>query len=320
MHWKTAWKDWKGVTAALVVCLGAFLLNGRAWRVGYEGSATGLLGCHFLRLLLLLLAWAAVLATFNAAARREQPAAGRGVPLGAVICAFFLIPACVGCYPVWPVILGLLVPPVLVGLFLARKKTIPPGEDAGTRKALLQVGLATLLFTGTWYACADVTRQAMLGLGARIEAHGGSEKLLDWAADVIAARRRWQQALQVEGATAVGLAAAPPGPGGLLTASAWVTARAYADRPLIWYGEMPDWVEQLLGRFEGVRSAMVYPEPGGYGGADPCVILFTGSSAYHFQIFLRPSRKPRDPPLWCFGEGTAGLEWRPGIVIETGGK
>jgi hypothetical protein len=183
----------------------------------------------------------------------------------------------------------------------------------------LRAGIAAGLFAVTWYECAGVTRQAMLGLGARIEAHGGADKLLDWAAEVVAGRRQWRQLLPVEGATVVGLAASPPGPDRLLTSSGWIVARAELRAHSLAPGEIPDWVDRLMGRFEGVRTVAVYAEPGGYGG-EPCVILFTGSSAYHFEIFLRPSRQRRDLLPWWLGEGTTGLEWRPGILLETGGK
>jgi hypothetical protein len=322
MDGKGAGKEWKGIVAALGVCLGAFLLNTRAWHVGYEGSATGLLGCHFLRCLLLLLAWVAVLATFNAAAGGEKPPAGTPTPARAAAFSALLIPACVGCYPMWPTVLALLLPALLVALMHFRRQSGPPADGAGTRRAVLYVGLAAVLFTVTWYECAGVTRQALRGLGERIEAHGGSDKLLAWAAEVIAARQRREQALPLEAPTVVGLAASPPGPGGVLTAAAWVAVRAGLDDRGLARGEIPDWVEQLMGRFEGVRSGGVYLRTRGvlYGEDDPCVVLYAGSSAYHFEIFLRPSRHRRDPPAWWFGEGTAGLEWRPGIFLETGGK
>jgi hypothetical protein len=81
-------------------------------------------------------------------------------------------------------------------------------------------------------------------------------------------------------------------------------------------------VDDLMGPFQGTHSAGVLLEPGHVmaGGNDPCVILFTGTSAYYFQIVVRPSRARRDPPPWWLGDEGAGLEWQPGIFLATGGK
>ena len=48
------------------------------------------------------------------------------------------------------------------------------------------------------------------------------------------------------------------------------------------------------------------------------VILFTGGSAYHFQIAIYPSDVNRSPPPWWTGED-AGARL-PGVYLSTGGK
>jgi hypothetical protein len=185
----------------------------------------------------------------------------------------------------------------------------------------LQVGIVLVLFTITWYLCASRTRQAFRGLGERIEAKGDSDRLLTWAAEVIAAQRQREQALPVKVATAVGLLASPLGQGPFLAIPTVVLVTMEERSYRLEREALPDWVIDLMGPFQGVQSAMVYLSPAGVVGEgdDPCVILYTGGSGYHFQIILRPSRVNRSPSPWWFGE-LDGLECRPGIYLSTEGK
>jgi hypothetical protein len=273
MTWTSAWGGWKWTAGALGACLGAVVIDVAAWRSGYAANAFGLLGCHFLRFLLLLVAGLMLIQVFRAAARREKPPAATGPTVLDVAALVLCFSGCLGCYPVWPVILLLLACPLLVELLFFRKGN-RPAED---KWVLLRVGLVVGLFTLTWYLCAATTREALRGLGARIEARVGADRLRAWAGEVIAAH--------------------PPGQG----------------RGALEPDEIPDFVVDLLGPFQGVRGAEVRP------GDDPSVDLFTGGSAYHFRIRVRPSRVSRDLPPWWVGEG-AGLESQPGIYLETEGK
>src|SRR5262249_16652028 len=143
--------------------------------------------------------------------------------------------ACFGCYPLWPVVLVVLALPLVMELLFFRKGPRPAEE----RWALLRVALAVPLFTLTWYLSALRPAEAVHGLGAGVEAKAGEDRLKRWAADVIAAHP--------EGEPWSGL------------------------KP----EEIPDFVSDLLGPFQGVRGGEVRHGP------DPSVDLFTGGSAYH---------------------------------------
>jgi hypothetical protein len=149
----------------------------------------------------------------------------------------------------------------------------------------------------------------MHGLGARIEAEGGSDRLLAWATQTIADHKQRERALPVAGATAVSLA----GQSALNGVSALIAARADEDPGRMSQNEIPEWVDRLLGSYQGVRSVTVDT------GNEPCIRLFTGGSAYHFQIRVGPPRVGQRPPLsWA---GTLDrVEWRPGIYFSTEGK
>jgi hypothetical protein len=270
MTWKGAWHDWKWTAAGLGTCLGAAGVTVAAWRTGYAADAFGLLGCHVLSFILLLAAGLSLGCVFRAAAKREKPAAGPTVlDVAALVLVFS---GCFGCYPLWPAVLVLLTSPLLVELLFFRKK----GRPAEEWWALGRVALAVPLFTLTWYLCASTTRQALHGLGDRIEAKAGADRLKTWAADVVARHpdtERWS-GLEPD--------------------------------------EIPDFVGDLLGPNQGVRGGEVRH------GDDPSVDLFTGGSGYHFRIRVDPSGVSHAPPWWL--GGWAGLEWRPGIHLETEGK
>jgi hypothetical protein len=273
MDVKHHWSDWKWLGLAGVLCLGAFLIRGRAWQAGYQADAFGLLGCHFLRFLVLLVAWATLVAEFRAANGQQQPAPQSGVSVVHLAGTFLIMVACAGFSLAWPVVLVLLATPCLVGLFLSQKRSVDPAERAWARWAMCRATLGVLLFTLTWYLAASVSRQALYGLGERIDDHGGSDQLVTWAKEVIAVHQKARR-------------------------PAWLEPT-----------ELPDFVEDLLGRFQGVRTAGVDT------GADPSVTLYTGGSAYHFQIIVRPSRAGRDPQ-----DVQRPDEWQPGIYLGTGGK
>jgi hypothetical protein len=77
--------------------------------------------------------------------------------------------------------------------------------------------------------------------------------------------------------------------------------------------EIPDFVNDLLGPFHGVRGVVVES------GANPCVSLYTGGSAYHFSIRVCPARLNLSKPPWFAGESES-FEWRPGVYLGTEGK
>jgi hypothetical protein len=221
MHLKKAWNDWGSVTVAIGACLGTFLLYLRAWHTGYAGSAIGLLGCHMLRLPLLLLAWLAVSSEFKTAASKGGPPIKPRFSLFDFVGSLIIFVGCIGCYPIWPFVLALLAIPLVWAVILYKKQAAEPLEVRRVRQALLSVGISILLFTLTWFLSASTTGQALHGLGARIEDLGGTDKLLVWAKDAIAEvkARKLPQRFEIE--------------------------------------ELPDWVKEMLGQNEGVRGARI---------------------------------------------------------------
>jgi hypothetical protein len=309
MNWNTLWHDWKFIAVAAAMCLGAFLLYQGAWNIGYQANALGLLGWHFLRFVLLLFAWAVLVSGFRAALTIEKPAAKPGLKVWEGVSVLPIFLGCMGCYPMWPAVL-LLMAPVYMALIFS--KSGPTGERL-SRSELLRAGVVVLLFLLTWYFCASTTRQAMRGLGDRIEAKCGADKLTAWAAEVVAAHQRRQQALPIVAASTVALAASPQGHGTFAPISVLLATRTTNQSWYLEPYEIPDWVDDLLGTFQGVRSVMVEGSGDGL-----CVALRTGGSAFHFRISVCPSSNLRPSPLWWFGERSE-LE-QHGIHLETEGK
>jgi hypothetical protein len=218
MGWKRLWDDWKAIAIAVVVCLGAFLLNGRAWQAGYRASWSALGGCNLLRLPLVGVAWWTVFAVIEAAAKIEKPPPGKtsvlrnlGWVLGVAVC--------LSCQFLWPVLLLALIS-LVVTVMTYRKDQI----RSAWKEAVLRSFLVVLLFTLTWYLCASTTRQALYGLGARIEALNAEDRLRAWAVEVIAAVQQKKH----------------PG--------------HYA------YNEVPDIVDDLMGRIPGWPYVVVVAE------------------------------------------------------------
>src|SRR5438132_1542292 len=79
MSWKRVCSESASVIVALGVCLGVHYLYMRAWHVGYRVDAFGLLGSHFLRALLILVAAATVISGLQGLASREAVARKSGV-------------------------------------------------------------------------------------------------------------------------------------------------------------------------------------------------------------------------------------------------
>jgi hypothetical protein len=208
-----------------------------------------------------------------------KSAAGNGTNAAAgptvleIACVVLSLTGCLGFYPVWPVILVLSALPLVLALLFWRRR---PVEKRESRIAIARVGIIILLFTLSWYLCSSVPGQALRGLGARIEDRVGARKLRGWAGEVIAARKPGQP-------------------------------------PPLEREALPDWVDDLLGPFQGVRGGGVEDY-----GNDPHVTLYTGGSAYHFQIRIYPSEVRRHQMPWWMGDDAAELQ--PGIHLSMGGK
>lgn len=297
--------QWNLTAAALGgTCLGAFGIRALAWHAGNDADALRLLGCHLLRSIVLVLAWAMVATVLRAAARKEKPTAGTGFSFAETLTVLLLVPGCVGCFPAWPIVLGFLTAQLLLTPLFA-----PPG-DRPARTDIIRAGIAVVLFTFTWYLCATTTRQALRGLGERIDARGGSERLRAWAAEVLATHRQRERDRSTLAATGVVLAASPQGP---LLAIAAGSLATDADRGGLAPADIPPWVDDLLGRFQGIRSIGVENA-----GGEAYVALRTGGSAYHFRIQVCPTKAGDGPRPWWIGDD--GSTWRPGIYLGTEGK
>jgi hypothetical protein len=73
MRLKLFLHDWGLILFSVLLCLGAFLLRRMAWNAGHNADAFALLGCHFLRFILLFLARLAVVSAFKVATGRDKP-------------------------------------------------------------------------------------------------------------------------------------------------------------------------------------------------------------------------------------------------------
>jgi hypothetical protein len=307
--WKNVWNEWKWAAVGLVFCLGAYGIRAGAWHAGYGANALGLLGFHFLRFFLLLVAWAILCTLLKQTAKRGVPPSTTRVTLFDIAGGFLILPSCVGCYLAWPVVPLLLTTLLLLVLISTRADGARLSRERWPATVILQVGLPVALFTLTWYFVASTPRAGMHGFGARVEALAGSDRLRAWATDLIAARERREKALP----GVVALAAAPFESGPWLAVSVLVAARAGESPWEVARDEIPDWVDGLLGPSQGVRSVMI--EQYGY---DRCVSLRTGGSAYHLRISVCPSRPSRGTSPWWLGADES--ECRPGIYLETEGK
>ena len=307
MNWKALWNDWKLVAVTSAMCVGAFFLYRGAWNIGYQAQAISLLGWHFLRFVLLIVAWAFVVGGLRTAGTKEWLVGKSRITVVEGISAITIFLGCMGGYPLWPAVLVLMLPPYFALMF---SKLRPDGQQV-SRPALLRAAVVVALYVLTWYFCASTTRQATRGLGARIESKAGAAKLVDWASEVVAAHKLRQQSFPVAGATIVSLFAAPESRflAVALTVETTMKNRSYWLAP----EQIPDWVDDLLGPWQGVRSVSVEDSPD-----SPCVAMYTGGSAFHFCIRVCPTPVNRDSPLWWFGDAS-GLE-QHGIYITTEGK
>jgi hypothetical protein len=263
------------LAVSVVLCVGAFLLNVRAWYAGYRADALGLLGCHFLRAVVLLVAWWAVVVVLLAAAGKESPPGASGFTVLHKIGLGLVVPGCLGCYPLWVVIAAVLAF-LLVGALRFPRDTPRP---AWWRLAWRPVAVA-LLFVVTWYQCASTTRHALLGLGERLEETCGSDRLLDWTAEVIDARKSGKHP------------------------SAWLAPE-----------EVPDDVLELLGPGQGVRGAMLQdPERG------TVLLFTGGSGYhFQITVSPWQIEQPPPAASRWLGTGFPFV-WQPGIELGTGGK
>jgi hypothetical protein len=179
MDWPESGKRWGPILAGAGLCAAAFGVNVWAWQAGRQASWVMLMQCHLLALLVMLLAWWMV---FNAlsAGWPVPPALSWGRHLLAWTGVLAIVAGCINLHPALPLVA--LVLPLFLGALIVRRHTLGPGWKG----IVLRAALAVLLFEATWYECATKYWQAMLGLGERIEAHGGSERLMAWAKEVIA--------------------------------------------------------------------------------------------------------------------------------------
>ncbi len=272
------WLLWWRVALAVAACTAAVLLNLRAWQVGRDAREMGLLGCYLAGAVVLGLAWLSVFGALRAEVSKEN--LRRGVSVADLLGLMATIPGCLGCYALWPAAALLM---ALLFVALALSKDFPGPDRKG---ALLRVGLASVLFLVTWYEIATITSRALHGLGERIDATVGEERLMAFAADAIASRRQAR------------------------------LGEAGEDR-FLKQDEIPDDIHALIGHQPAWTRVDVRFE-----GGDPYVTI-SNNTQDAFRIEVRPSRTLHEPGVaflaWC-AQDTAGLQWRPGIYLDTAGN
>jgi hypothetical protein len=280
MSWKT-WKAIGGIVLAVGACVGAFFLNALAWQMGFSYPENGLMPCHGWAFLILVPAWGSVLLLIETPPRKEKATGPRVWEiLFAVIALFSMFFSCYGCYATWP---GVVVVVLLIVVFAV---LIEPKDAVGATWWLIgRAAVTAVLFMITWYLAATMLRQGIRGFGERMEAKVDDDRLIAWAEEVIAERKRqkdvqpWQNALAAE--------------------------------------KIPDFMHDLMGgQPERTRVTVVLTPNDAY-------VTVATSVSQTLQITIRPSRAPRERgsglPAWLIREAD-GFEWRAGIYVDTAGN
>lgn len=272
MKWKGVWIEVCPLLLPLGVCLWAFFAHHMAWQLGYAHPEVGLMGCFLGSAFALGLAWLSVYLAFRRAVQKEVSA---GLHVGDLLVGFLTMFGCVGCYPLWPVALGVMTLYVLP--LTSRTACLEP-------RRVRQAGITAFLFLLTWFECATLYPEALQGFSERVEERVGEARLMAWAEEIIAARKLRKHA--------------PDGD------------------PFLAREQIPEFAHDLLGgRLDKTRVEVRL------WGGDPSVSI--ASTANHaFRVTIRPSRRPHEdgPPACWFGPGLTGLEWRPGIFLDTVGN
>jgi hypothetical protein len=169
------------VAFALATCAGGFLNAQRAWRLGYRGEAIPYLGCQVVGFFLSVLAAGAVATAF-------EHALGKGAASISNLKSLFVALVVLGCAgPIglpaaWPVAAA--VPAVaLVVLWVAGRHALRTDWVV----VALCPAATVALFVLTWMQSATVFREALRGLGERLEEKCGADRLAAWAAEEVAA-------------------------------------------------------------------------------------------------------------------------------------
>jgi hypothetical protein len=167
-------KLWQVVLLGAAVCAAVSALRLLAWYDGTRGRYGLLMLANLLRLGVVLFAYCLVLWAVGAETR-ERPAMNR-LNLLSITCAVVILLVCAGIPTLWPVPLGVLT--ITLAVQLARDRTL---LAPGWKPVLLRASLGVALFMFIWYQGASTTNSALRGLGERIEATVGSERLREWA-------------------------------------------------------------------------------------------------------------------------------------------
>src|SRR5205823_8648626 len=108
-----------------------------------------------------------------------------GLTVADLLLMFLTMFGCVGCYPLWPVALGVMT----LCIFMLASRT--PGLDP---RRVRQAGVTAVLFLLTWFECASVYQVSLQGFAERVEERVGEAKLMAWAEELIAARKQRKDA------------------------------------------------------------------------------------------------------------------------------
>jgi hypothetical protein len=272
MKWKSVWMEVRPLLFPIAVCAWALFAHQRAWQLGYAHPEVGLMGCLMAGAFALGLAWLSVYLKFRKAVRKEISA---GLHVGDLLVGFLAMLGCIGCYPLWPVALCVMALYVLA--LTSRTAGLEP-------RKVRQAGLTCALFLLTWFECASLYPEALQGFAERLDKRVGEVRIMAWAEEVIAARKRRKDAADGD--------------------------------PFLAREEIPEFAHDLMGGRPDKTRVEVRLWSG-----DSCVTI--ASTANHaFRVTIHTSRRPHEdgPPACWFSPGLTGLQWRPGIFLDTVGN
>ena len=164
---------WLVTLLGALFCATAAGLRLLAWYDGTRGRYGLLILANVLRLVVITLSYS--LAVWSVALQPEERRAGLK-RLHLFACLVMVVLACAGFPMLWP---GILV--AVTALFAIEVLRSGARRAVGLRSMLPRACLAVTLFTMTWYLCAGTTVSALRGLGERIDATIGADRLRVWA-------------------------------------------------------------------------------------------------------------------------------------------
>jgi len=287
----------------IAAIVGAFALNAWARELGNNYPERGFLaGCRVLCLPVMAVFWLLICSQLALDSGKKMPGPAKA---GGTLVTLLTVPGCCGCYPIWPVVLGLLL--IVVGLATYQNREI---IGPSWKWVALRSFLYVAIYIVAWFQCATAKQQSLRGFGERVERVAGEERLRDWVATTIESRKKAQQVVLP---TAVGLIVSHDS---FAAVAVLMSVQIGEDHQHLTAEEIPEFVHDLMGHRPTWTRVEVYLR-----NDDPYVTIFN-SSQEAFCAEVRPSRRIHEhgfsPIPWA--PGFDGFEWRPGIYLNTAGN